>query len=138
MLTARDIMTENVVTILPSCSVGSAIEQLIREQISGLPVVDENDQLVGIVTEFALLATAYDESITGESVDKHMTTDVLTVDVDDAVRKVADLFIVHRVRRVPVMEKGRIAGLISRRDVLKAVYEGSSHLSEASSVTFGR
>jgi CBS domain-containing protein len=138
MLTARDIMTENVVTILPSCSVGSAIEQLIHEQISGLPVVDENDQLVGIVTEFALLATAYDESITNESVDKHMTTDVLTVDIDDAVRKVADLFIVHRVRRVPVMEKGRIAGLISRRDVLKAVYEGSSHLSGASSVTFGR
>ncbi|MBA3480212.1 MAG: CBS domain-containing protein [Pirellulales bacterium] len=138
MLTARDIMTENVVTILPSCSVRSAIEQLIHEQISGLPVVDENDQLVGIVTEFALLATAYDESITGESVDKHMTTDVLTVEVDDPVRKVADLFIVHRVRRVPVMEKGRIAGLISRRDVLKAVYEGSSHLSGASSVTFGR
>jgi CBS domain-containing protein len=138
MLTARDIMTENVVTILPSCSVGSAIEQLIHEQISGLPVVDEHDQLVGIVTEFALLATAYDESITSESVDKHMTTDVLTVDVDDPVRTVADLFIVHRVRRVPVMEKGRIAGLISRRDVLKAVYEGSSHLSGASSVTFGR
>jgi CBS domain-containing protein len=138
MLTARDIMTENVVTILPSCSVGSAIEQLIHEQISGLPVVDEHEQLVGIVTEFALLATAYDESIASESVDKHMTTDVLTVDVDDAVRKVADLFIVHRVRRVPVLEKGRIAGLISRRDVLKAVYEGSSHLSEASSVTFGR
>ena len=138
MLTARDIMTENVVTILPSCSVGSAIEQLIHEQISGLPVVDEHEQLVGIVTEFALLATAYDESIASESVDKHMTTDVLTVDVDDAVRKVADLFIVHRVRRVPVLEKGRIAGLISRRDVLKAVYEGSSHLSEASSVPFGR
>jgi len=138
MLTARDIMTENVVTILPTCSVGSAIELLIQEQISGLPVVDENERLVGIVTEFALLATAYDDSIASESVDKHMTTDVLTVDVDDTVRKVADLFIVHRVRRVPVMEKGRIAGLISRRDVLKAVYEGSSRLSGVSSVTFGR
>jgi CBS domain-containing protein len=138
MLTARDIMTENVVTIPPSCSVGDAIELLIQEQISGLPVVDSNGQLVGIVTEFALLATAYDESISSESVDKHMTTDVLTVDVDDAVRKVADLFIVHRVRRVPVMEKGRIAGLISRRDVLKAVFESSSNLSGASSVTFGR
>lgn len=138
MLTARDIMTENVVTIPPTCSVGHAIELLIQEQISGLPVVDEHDQLVGIVTEFALLATAYDESIASETVDKHMTIDVLTVDIDDPVRKVADLFIVHRVRRVPVMENGRIAGLVSRRDVLKAVYEGSAHLNGANSVTFGR
>ena len=124
MLTARDIMTERVVTILPTCSVRSAIELLISEQISGLPVVDESDRLVGIVTEFALLASAYDDRITGDSVSKHMTADVLTVDIDDPIRKVADLFVVHRVRRVPVMDKGRIAGLISRRDVLKAVYEG--------------
>ena len=124
MLTARDIMTENVVTILPTCSVRSAIELLISEQISGLPVVDENDRLVGIVTEFALLATAYDARITNDSVSKHMTTDVLTVDIDDPVRKVADLFVVQRVRRVPVMDRGRIIGLISRRDVLKAVYAG--------------
>lgn len=123
MLSARDIMTENVVVISPAYSVRDAIELLIGEQISGLPVVDENGRLVGIVTEFALLATAYDNSITSDSVSKHMTTAVLTVDVDDPVRKVADLFIVHRVRRVPVLEKGRVAGLISRRDVLKAVYE---------------
>ena len=123
MLTARDIMTESVVTIQPACSVRSAIELLIQEQISGLPVVNGSGQLVGIVTEFALLATAYDESIAEETVEKHMTTEVLTVNVDDSVRKIADLFIVHRVRRVPVMDQGRIAGLISRRDVLQAVYE---------------
>jgi predicted transcriptional regulator len=123
MLTARDIMTERLVTIQPACSVRSAIELLIQEQISGLPVVDGSGQLVGIVTEFALLATAYDESIAEETVEKHMTTEVLTVNVDDPVRKMADLFIVHRVRRVPVMDRGRIVGLIARRDVLKAVYE---------------
>lgn len=131
MLSARDIMTENVVSIPPTCSVASAIELLIGEQISGLPVVDGDDQLVGIVTEFALLAVAYDNSIASDSVDRHMTTDVLTVDVDDPVRKVADLFIVHRVRRVPVMQLGRIVGLISRRDVLKAVYEGASWVTPA-------
>jgi CBS domain-containing protein len=126
MLTARDIMTERLVTIQPACSVQSAIELLIQEQISGLPVIDGSGQLVGIVTEFALLATAYDDSITEESVEKHMTTEVLTVNVDDPVRKIADLFIVHRVRRVPVMDGGRIVGLISRRDVLQAVYEAKA------------
>jgi CBS domain-containing protein len=135
MLTARDIMTENVVTIQPACSVRSAIELLLREQISGLPVLDENERLVGIVTEFALLATAYDERITSDHVSQYMTTNVLTVDVNDPVRKVADLFIVHRVRRVPVMDNGRIVGLISRRDVLKAVYEAKSASPGAKSST---
>jgi len=124
MLTARDIMTENVVTIRPTDSVRSAIERLLSEQISGLPVVDDKGKLVGIVTEFALLATAYDTTVTRESVAQHMTTEVLTFEANDPIRKVADLFIVHRVRRAPVMDKGRIVGLISRRDVLKAVHEG--------------
>lgn len=122
MLTARDIMTENVVTIQPTYSVRDAIDVLIREQISGLPVVNERDRLVGIVTEFALLGVAYDDAISRDEVSRHMTTDVLTVDVDDPVRKIADLFIVHRVRRVPVMDGGRIVGLISRRDVLTALH----------------
>jgi CBS domain-containing protein len=124
MLTARDIMTENVVTIRPTDSVRSAIERLLSEQISGLPVVDDQGKLVGIVTEFALLATAYDLTVARESVAQHMTTEVLTFEANDPIRKVADLFIVHRVRRAPVMDKGRIVGLISRRDVLKAVHEG--------------
>jgi CBS domain-containing protein len=132
MLTARDIMTENVVTILPTCSVRNAIDLLIREQISGLPVVNEHDRLVGIVTEFALLAVAYDDRISRDEVSRHMTTDVLTIDVNDPVRKIADLFIVHRVRRVPVMEQGRIVGLISRRDVLTALHT-ACHATAASS-----
>jgi CBS domain-containing protein len=130
MLTARDVMTEDVVTIRPTSSVRSAVERLISEQISGLPVVDENGRLVGIVTEFALLATAYDDTIAKDSVAQHMTTDVLTIDVNDPIRKVADLFIVHRVRRAPVMDKDRLVGLISRRDVLKAVYEANAAAAE--------
>ena len=122
MLTARDIMTKHVVTIRPTESVRTAVERLIAEQISGLPVVDEAGRMVGIVTEFALLATAYDEAIGNDPVSQHMTTEVFTVDANDPVRKIADLFIVHRVRRVPVMDAGRIVGLISRRDVLTAVY----------------
>jgi CBS domain-containing protein len=123
MLTARDIMTDNVVTIRPECSLRDAIELLLSERISGLPVVDREGRLVGIVSEFALLATAYDSGVMGESIEKHMTPEVLTVDVNDPIRKIADLFIVHRVRRVPVVEGGRLVGLISRCDVLKAVYE---------------
>jgi tRNA nucleotidyltransferase (CCA-adding enzyme) len=123
MLTARDIMTEGVITIRPSCTIQEAVEFLLAEQISGLPVVDDRGRLVGIVTEFALLAVAYDENVMHDSVAQHMTTDLLTVEASDTIRKVADLCVVHRVRRVPVMEGGKLVGLISRCDVLRAIYQ---------------
>lgn len=126
MITAREIMTEDVVTITPESSLVEAIELLLLQEISGLPVTDNEGHLVGIVTEFALLAIVYDEKIRQETVAAHMTTDVLTIDVDDPISKIADMCIVHRVRRVPVMHNGRIVGLIARRDVLKALYEAKA------------
>ena len=123
MLTARDIMTDRIVTIGPDAFLQEAIEVIISMRVSGLPVVDSDGRLIGIITEFALLTTAYDATTACETVGQHMTADVLTVNADDPIRKVADQFIVHRVRRVPVLDKGRIVGLITRRDVLKAVFE---------------
>lgn len=125
MLTVRSIMSESLVTVTPNASVQEAIELILLQQISGLPVLNEREELVGIVTEFALLGLAYDENIREDTVDKHMTTEVLTVEADAPVSKVADLCLVHRVRRVPVMENGKIVGLVARRDVLKALYESS-------------
>ena len=126
MLSARDIMTENVVIISPQASIQEAIETLLNQEFSGLPVADKDGKLVGIVTEFALLGLVYDDRMRGDAVTKYMTTEVLTVDVNDPVSKVADLCLVHRVRRVPVMDQGRLVGLIARRDVLRALYEAKA------------
>jgi CBS domain-containing protein len=106
--------------------VREAIDQLLLQRISGLPVVDDREQLVGVLTEFALLAIAYDDRICHDKVRKHMTTEVFTVEANDPVSKVADLCIVHRVRRVPVMENGKLIGLIARRDVLRSLYESKA------------
>ena len=126
MLTIQQIMSPSVVTIGPEATIGEAIELLLARRISGLPVVDADQRLVGILTEFALLALAYDREITGQTVDQHMTRDVLTVDAADPLNKVADLCIVHRVRRLPVLENGRLVGLVSRRDVLEALFHASA------------
>ncbi len=123
MITARKIMREDVVTINLESSLEEAIDLMLLQEISGLPVTDNEGHLVGIVTEFALLAIVYDEKIRQETISEHMTADVLTIEADDPISKIADMCIVHRVRRVPVMENGRIVGMISRRDVLKALYE---------------
>lgn len=126
MLTARAIMTEDIVTINPESSIKDAIELMLIQRISGLPVCNNDGHLVGVITEYALLAIAYDQKIQCDTVAKHMTTDVLTIDIDDPINKAADLCIAHRVRRVPVLHNGHLAGLISRRDVLKALYESEA------------
>ena len=123
MLTAGAIMTPDLVTVRPDASIDQAIELLLREQISGLPVVDDDGRLVGVITEFALLAVAYDRRVKNHKVSNHMTRELITVEVDDPVSRVADLCIVHRVRRVPVMQNGRLVGVIARRDVLRALVE---------------
>ena len=83
MPTVRDIMTSNTVTISPASPIHVAVDLLLEKRISGLPVVDEAGRLVGILTEFALLAIAYDDRVSGDTVAQHMTTDVLTVNADD-------------------------------------------------------
>ncbi|MEQ8846327.1 CBS domain-containing protein [Botrimarina sp.] len=132
MLTVREIMTPGAVTIAPDATIGDAIELLLGRGISGLPVVDRNGALVGILTEFALLALAYDQAIANESVASHMTRDVLTVEPTDAVSRVADLCVVHRVRRVPVTQSGRLVGLVTRRDVLRALCQPQPGVAAAS------
>jgi CBS domain-containing protein len=126
MLTAGAIMTSEMVTVQPDVSIEAAIEMLLRDQISGLPVVDGDNQLVGVITEFALLAVAYDRRVKNHTVSQHMTRDVITVDMNDPISRVADLCIVHRVRRVPVLHEGRLVGIIARRDVLRALAENSA------------
>ena len=123
MLTAGAIMTTDLSTVRPSASIEEAIEMLLAQGISGLPVTDDEGCLVGVITEFALLAVAYDRRVKNHTVSQHMTRDVITVDVDDPISRVADLCIVHRVRRVPVMKNGRLSGIIARRDVLRALVE---------------
>jgi CBS domain-containing protein len=116
-------MTADLLTVRPEDSIEDAIQILLREAISGLPVVNEQRHLVGVITEFALLGVVYDNHIKNQTVEQHMTRELITVDINDPVSRAADLCIVHRVRRVPVMENGRLAGVIARRDVLRALVE---------------
>ena len=86
-------------------------------------MTDDDGHLVGVITEFALLAVAYDNRVKNHTVSQHMTREVITVDANDSVRRVADLCIVHRVRRVPVLQDGHLVGIIARRDVLRSLVE---------------
>lgn len=126
MLSVKDIMTREIISISPNASIREATDKLLKHRVSGFPVVDDGGRLVGILTEFALLAIAYDNHVSDDLVAEHMTTDVLTISANDTVNKVADAFILHRVRRLPVMENGRLVGLVARRDILRALHSATA------------
>jgi CBS domain-containing protein len=120
MLTAKDLMNSAVIAILPETTVARALDLLIEHGVSGLPVVDSDKRILGIITEFALLGIVYDPNVATDPVSQHMTKEVISVTIDDCASKVADLFILHRIRRILVEKEGKLVGLISRRDLLKA------------------
>ena len=125
----RDFMTGRLITFRPDTDLFTAIRSLLANNISGAPVVDENGQLVGLLSEMDclqhLLNGAYNDrsSLGGARVAEIMTTAVETIDADADIITVTERFIGDRRRRFPVVEEGRLIGQISRRDVLRAVQE---------------
>jgi CBS domain-containing protein/rRNA maturation protein Nop10 len=109
----REIMTARVVTVTPDTPV-PVIAALLRDnRISGVPVVTHSGAVVGLVSEYDLLARE------GDTAGAVMTGPVITVSEDTDVDDVRHLLVERRIRRVPVLSGGqRLAGIVSRGDVV--------------------
>ncbi|MFV9504812.1 MAG: CBS domain-containing protein [Oscillochloridaceae bacterium umkhey_bin13] len=112
---AREIMTREVISILDETTVEDAARVLARNRISGLPVVNTGGLLVGLITEHDLIAK------TGRSVGDIMSRGVITVSPDTEVEQVQHLLTNQRIRRVPVVEDGRVVGIVSRSDLVRQI-----------------
>lgn len=128
--TASDVMTRELVTLQPETTAEEAIQILLKHKISGAPVVDPNGQLVGIVSEYQLLAVIYDDGFKSQPVKDLMTREVLTVEESTYLTAIANLFIVHRIRRLPVLNDGQLVGQISRRDIIRYAVEHTDEIKE--------
>lgn len=123
----RDYMSTEVVCIGPDAEIMRAVHLLVSRDISGLPVVDRNETLVGILTErdcidVALQAGYFDEL--GGTVEQYMSSPVTTVTPDTPLMDLAQQFARSPFRRCPVIERGVLVGIICRRDVLRALAGG--------------
>lgn len=124
MATIGDYMTRDVIVLSPRTSVHQALSLLLANDISGAPVVDERGEVVGMLTGRDVLGAIYDASYhqdLGGPVSAYMARDVRSVDVDADVMEVIELFLKTPFRRFPVMRGTRLVGLISRRDVMRAI-----------------
>ena len=127
-LRVRDYMVTDPITIRPETEVMSVARLLVEQDISGAIVVDAERRVVGILTErdfieVALNAGYFDER--GGSVSEYMSTEVESVGPDDGLVDVAARFVHSPYRRYPVIEDGRLVGVIARRDVLRALRSDS-------------
>ncbi len=134
MLTARDVMRTDIVTIRPEATLCEAVRLLLDHGISGLPVTDASGFLLGVISEFALLAVTYDPLSNQQTVREHMSRQVIAVAPDKPLKELADTFILHRIRRLPVTENGRLLGMVSRRELLRAAMESRLPFSRTKTV----
>lgn len=114
---AVEIMSTPVVTVTPDTTIQQAVVLLEKGRISGLPVVDQDDRLLGMLTEFDLLRAIRNLALQG-LVGDFMSTDIVTVDESASLTYLTDLMLEKRIRRVPVLSEGRVVGVVSRRDLV--------------------
>ncbi len=141
---AADVMGRGVITVHPETSVSEAVKLLIEHDISALPVVDDEANLVGLISEADLIRRAelgtekhrpwWTEAVTGaaalaedfakahgQKVGDLMTAKVVTVSEDASLASIASLLERHRIKRVPVTRDGKVVGVVSRANLIQAL-----------------
>jgi len=125
MYTAKDVMKSDLITVTQSTEIPKAISILAENNITGMPVVDDNFKLVGLISEKDVLAIAYriiegapDALSSHKEVGDIMTTDVVSFSPDDHLVDVCRCIMKNPFRRVPVTKNGKLVGIISRKDII--------------------
>lgn len=141
---ASDIMTTPVISVAPDASVGDVARLLLENAISAVPVMDQSGELIGMVSDGDLLGRGEHDRLArrdwwltmltdqgkqetvltadqqARAVNEVMHAPVITIDADAPIGAVADMLTTHRIKRLPVTRDGRVVGIVSRADVLRA------------------
>jgi CBS domain-containing protein len=142
-----DLMTRDVVTVPPGATLKDAARLLVEHRVSGLPVVDNEDHVLGVVTEADVLRKEADELppsplawLTGFDVEvdrsklearlvgEAMTTPALTIEAHRPVSLAARRMIERGVGRLPVVEDGKLVGIVTRADLVRAFVRSDAEI----------
>ena len=112
---AEDVMTTRVITVTEQHTKQQAAQLLTQHRISGLPVVNAEGVVVGVVTEYDVISKE------GRTVGEIMTRGVVSVTPDTDLEEVGHILVNERIKRLPVLDQGRLVGIVSRADLVREV-----------------
>ncbi len=147
MIKAQDIMTEDVITVFPETEITQAAKIMLERHLNGLPVIDQDGHLMGIICQEDLVVqqmkiplpsvfTFFDslitfssykkldkevEKMTAMTVAQAMTPDPMTVEIGTGLEEIATIMVNNNVHTLPVLNKGKIVGIIGKEDVLRTL-----------------
>lgn len=120
-INAKDVMIRELITIGPEEKIALADLIMTRSSIGGLPVVDRG-KLVGIITQRDIMLTRNYE-IGGLMARDLMSKNLITVGSEASLKEILGLMLDKKIERIPVVENGKLLGLIVHNKVLRAIYE---------------
>jgi CBS domain-containing protein len=124
MLKAKDIMSKNVVSVKKDTPIFEAVQILVEQNISGLPVVEENMTLAGILSEKDVVDLFYEsENAENKTVNDYMTDPAFHFEENSDLKKICNFLLKNIFRRVPITSDGKLIGIISIKDVLYSVLQ---------------
>ena len=123
-----DYMATKLISFKPGQNMHEVIETLLKHRISGAPIVNDANELVGMISEGDCLkqiteSQYHNMPLSEGSIDKYLSKDIVTVDCNMSIFDAASKFLTGRIRRFPVLDKGKLVGQISRKDIMKAVLD---------------
>ncbi len=120
MLTVRDLMNRHVAAVNINSSVGTTLEKMLEEDVSCLIIVDDSSRPVGLINESDLLVSVFDAQFRANPVSLYMQRKFPSISPDESVGQAVEKFLLHRVPHFPVLDSGKLIGILTRREVMRA------------------
>lgn len=130
MMWVNDIMITDVVTVEKGAPVTEAVEKLVKFNVTGLPVVNDKGEVIGIISEKDVLSLAINIrrktcpcEEEGMLVEDFMTTDVVTIEATESLNALCACLLKNNFRRLPVLLNGKLVGIVARRDAISYIFD---------------
>jgi len=121
MLKASDVMTKGVETIYEDKPIFEAIKILAENEWGGLPVVSKDGDLKGVISDKDLLRLLYRKGQEEGTVKDYMTREVVCFEEEDSLKDICESLMNNVFRRVPILSKGKLVGIVSRSDLMRFI-----------------